>query len=117
MFSLGEREKERGGKFYFQRLDPLIAFKFNLSEIGNSALTKDMCFLVERYTLNKSFRGERIHEHNDDILRFPSLFFLIINFAFLLIIRGHQHESQGFIGIKLFPLAPILLMEKTNGRY
>lgn len=88
MFSLGEREKERGGKFYFQRLDLLIAFKFNLSEIGNSALTKDMCFLVERYTLNKSFRGERIHEHNDDILRFPPLFFLIINFAFLLIIRG-----------------------------
>lgn len=77
MSPLGEEEAER--KFYFQRLDPLIAFKFNLSEIGNSALTKDMCFLVDRWI--KVFAGK---EYTNATTMYFDLYFsslLIINFS------------------------------------
>lgn len=77
MSPLGEEEAER--KFYFQRLDPLIAFKFNLSEIGNSVLTKDMCFLVDRWI--KVFAGK---EYTNATTMYFDLYFsslLIINFS------------------------------------
>lgn len=74
MSPLGEEETER--KFYFQRLDPLIAFKFNLSEIGNSALTKD---IVDRWI--KVFAGK---EYTNATTMYFDLYFsslLIINFS------------------------------------
>lgn len=56
-----------------------IAFKFNLSEIGNSALTKDMCFLVDRWI--KVFAGK---EYTNATTMYFDLYFsslLIINFS------------------------------------